>query len=307
MKKIGAIDIGTNSMRILLAKVENGCIIESFKDLRTTRIGEDVDRTGELSALAIQRNIQALKEFINIAKREGIRQIPIIATSAVRDAKNREAFIKRAKEEIDAHIDVITGEQEAQLGFLGVLRGLKEKDKNILVIDIGGGSTEFIFGNKEGIKYLTSINMGAVRMTEKFLRTDPICKVEIEELVKNVDEMIESTINYLRNLKIDKAIGIGGTATTIAAVSKKLEVYDKDKIHHSHLSYEQVKSIQHIFLSKNLEERKQIKGLQPKRADIIMAGIIILDRILAKLAVEDMIISEYDNLEGLVFEQLEHK
>ncbi|TCO71358.1 Ppx/GppA phosphatase family protein [Marinisporobacter balticus] len=307
MKKVGAIDIGTNSMRILLAQVENGCIIESFKDLRTTRIGEHVDKTGQLSVLAIQRNIQALKEFINIAQKEGITQIPIIATSAVRDAKNREVLIKQAKEEIDAHIDIITGEKEAQLGFTGVLRGLKEKDKNILVIDIGGGSTEFIFGNKEGIKYLISINVGAVRMTERFVTTDPICKVEIEELVKNIDEMMKSTINYLCNLKIDKVIGIGGTATTIAAVSKELEIYDKDMIHHVHLSHEQVKDICNTFLSKNLEERKRIKGLQPKRADIITSGTIILDRILTNLGVEDMIISEYDNLEGLVFEQLENK
>lgn len=304
MQKVGAIDIGTNSMRILIAKIENGCIVESFKDLRTTRMGEDVNQTGNLSMAAIQRNIDALNEFMGIVQREEIREIPIIATSAVRDAKNKTLFIKRAKEEVNVDVDVITGEKEAELGFLGVLRGLREKDENILVVDIGGGSTEFIFGNKKGIQYLTSINMGAVRMTEKFVTTDPVCKVEIEEMVKAIDKMIESTINYLHHYKIDKVIGIGGTATTVAAVSKKLKVYDKDQIHNADLSHEKVKIILKEFLSKKLEERKQIEGLQPKRADIITAGTIILDRILTGIKADHITISEYDNLEGLVFKQL---
>lgn len=306
MKKIGAIDIGTNSMRILIAKTENGCIVESFKDLRTTRIGEKVDETGKISEVAMDRNIQGLKEFMHIVKSEGIKELSIIATSAVRDAQNREIFVKRVKQEIDANIDVITGEREAQLGYLGVLRGLKEKVKNILVIDIGGGSTEFILGNQQGIKYLKSINIGCVRMTEKFVRTDPICKEDIENMIKNIDKSIKTTIDYLSNFEIDKVIGIGGTVTTIAAVFKKLEVYDKDKIHQCDLSHGNVKSILNSFLSKSLEEKRQIKGLQPNRADIITAGTIILDRILTSLLIDSIIISEYDNLEGLVFEQLDN-
>ncbi|QEK11088.1 Ppx/GppA family phosphatase [Crassaminicella thermophila] len=303
--KMGAIDIGTNSMRIFIAKIENGCIVEGFKDLRTTRMGENVDETGRLSMDAINRNIDALKEFIKIAKKEGIKYMPIIATSAVRDAKNKETFIKRAKEEVGAKIEVITGEREAALGFFGVLRGLKEKNKNILVIDIGGGSTEFIFGNESGIKHLVSINVGAVRMTEKFITTDPICKKDTDNMIKAIDNMLEKTIYQLGKFKIDKVIGIGGTVTTIAAVAQKLEVYDREKIHNYELRKDEVKMILNQFLSKNLKERKQIVGLQPKRADIIPAGTIILDRILTGLNIDDIKISEYDNLEGLVFEELD--
>lgn len=307
MEKIGAIDIGTNSMRIFIGKVENGRIVEGFKDLRTTRMGENVDKTGKLSTDAINRNIDALKEFINIAKNEGISHMPIIATSAVRDAKNKETFIKRAKEEVGVNIEVITGEREAELGFLGVLRGLKEKNKNILVLDIGGGSTEFIFGNESGIKHLISINIGAVRMTEKFVTTDPICKKEIQHMIKAIDQSIEKTIHDLKKFKIDTVIGIGGTATTIAAVSQKLNVYDREKIHNFEIKQDEVKRILDLFLSKNLKERKQMAGLQPKRADIIPAGTIILDRILTGLRIDAIKISEYDNLEGLVFDQIDKR
>ncbi|QZY54728.1 Ppx/GppA phosphatase family protein [Crassaminicella profunda] len=304
MLNLGAIDIGTNSMRMIIAKIENGIIVKSSKLLNTTRMGENVDQTGSLSNGAMDRNIDALKEFMQIARKEKIKELPIIATSAVRDAKNKDTFIKRVKEEVDVSVEVIDGQREAELGFMGVLRGLKKYDENILVIDIGGGSTEFIFGNEKGIKHLISINIGAVRMTEKFVTTDPVAKKEVENMENTIDEIIKETIDYLCKFKIDKVIGIGGTVTTIAAVSKKMKVYDKDKIHHTNLSHEKVKMILCEFLSLNLEDRKQIDGLQPKRADIIIAGTIILDRILKGLHMEHITISEYDNLEGLIFEQI---
>ncbi|WZL72811.1 Ppx/GppA phosphatase family protein [Clostridiaceae bacterium 35-E11] len=305
MYKAGAIDIGTNSMRILIATIEDNDIVQSFKDLETTRMGEKVDQTGRLSMDAIDRNIEALNKFMDIAKKEGITQVPIIATSAVRDAQNKEVFLERAQNEVNAKIEVITGDREAELGFLGVIRGLKKKDQNILVVDIGGGSTELIFGNESGIQKLVSVDMGAVRMTEKFVKTDPIHPKEKETMVKEVDNLLASIMHIFHSLPIDHVVGIGGTVTTIAAVAKKLRVYDRDAIHQYNLSHKQVKSILNEFCLKNLQQRKEIPGLHPKRADIITAGTIILDSILSTLSVKSIKISEYDNLEGLVFEQIE--
>ncbi|QXM07235.1 Ppx/GppA phosphatase family protein [Crassaminicella indica] len=304
MLKLGAIDIGTNSMRMIIAKIEKGRIVESIKILKPTRMGEKVDQTSRLSKDAIDRNIKALNEFVNIACKEGVNKLPIIATSAVRDAKNKEIFIKRAEEEVGVKVDVITGEREAALGFMGVLKGINKDDENILVIDIGGGSTEFIFGNKEGIKFLCSLDMGAVRMTEKFVTTDPVSKKEVEDIQKAIADCMESMIDSLGKFQIDKIIGIGGTATTLAAISKKMKVYDKAMIHNTKLCHEKVKAILSDFLSKTLENRKKLDGLEEKRADIITAGTIILDKILTMLNVDDITISEYDNLEGLIFEQL---
>lgn len=302
MKKFGAIDIGTNSMRILIASVENGKMIESYKHLETTRIGEGVDNTGNLSEAAIERNISALKYMLGRVKEEGIQQVPIIATSAVRDAQNKNTFLERVERELGVAVEVISGEREAELGFFGVLKGLKEREENILVIDIGGGSTEFIYGSQKGINYSISLDMGAVRMTEKYMKNDPIMASEIEKMTLEIDGMMMPTIDFLKHAQIDRIIGIGGTVTTIVAVTKGLEVYDPREVHNFDLLHEQIQDVLHQFKGKNLAERRKMPGLQPKRADVITAGAIILDRILTLLDRDEIRISEYDNLEGLVFE-----
>ncbi|MBB6218471.1 exopolyphosphatase/guanosine-5'-triphosphate,3'-diphosphate pyrophosphatase [Anaerosolibacter carboniphilus] len=304
MKKYAAIDIGTNSMRLLIADVENGEIVRSFKDLETTRMGEGVDHTGRLTQGAIERNLEALKKFNAVVQREGISSMPVIATSAVRDAQNREIFLQRARQEVGLDIDVITGDREAQLGFSGVLRGLKEKGESILVIDIGGGSTEFILGNENGIQYMVSHNIGAVRMTEKCVLNDPLLPQDMRRLEEEIDLEILPTMMKLREMKIDRVIGIGGTTTTIAAVHLKLAIYDRDKVHNTDVHLEEVRNVLKSFLVVPLSERKKIQGLHPKRADVITAGTVILDRILTLLKIDEFRISEYDNLEGLIFEQL---
>lgn len=304
MEKYAAIDIGTNSMRLLIAEVENGEIIKSFKDLETTRMGEGVDHTGKLTQGAIDRNLEALKRFNAIVRGEGISSIPVIATSAVRDAQNKDIFLQRAEQEAGVAVDVIDGDREAELGFAGVLHGLKEKGENILVIDIGGGSTEFILGNENGIQYMVSHNVGAVRMTEKCVVNDPPLSQDIHRLEEEIDQVILPTIMKLQERKIDRVIGIGGTATTIAAVHLKLAIYDRDKVHNTDVHLEEVRNVLKSFLVVPLSERKKIQGLHPKRADVITAGTVILDRILTLLKIDEFRISEYDNLEGLIFEQL---
>lgn len=303
MKAYGAIDIGTNSIRLLVAYVEKGKITRSYKDLETTRIGENVDKNGLLSEAAMERSIQAIVRFAERIREEGIQDIQIIATSAVRDAENREDFVHRVKAATNVDIDVISGEREAYLGFLGVLKGSKDPEERILVIDIGGGSTELILGGSSGIQQAVSLNLGAVRMTEKYITTDPITQEEMERLMAGIDLVAADTLESLKKYPIDRAIGIGGTATTAGAMVKKLEVYDRDEIHNFDVSQQQLKELWTKVKVSTLEERTGMQGLHPKRADVILAGITILDRILTKLELDNIRISEYDNLEGLVLEK----
>jgi len=305
--KYGAIDIGTNSIRLLIAQIENGEIVKSFKTLQITRIGENVDHTGMISTAAMDRTIKALKQFMMIIEEEGLSSVPIIATSAVRDAKNKADFLEQVKIEVNANIQIISGEREAELGFLGVQKGFKQSFGDVIVVDIGGGSTELIIGSQTGIHHLISLNMGAVRMTEKYLYSVPVSIGEIDTLISALDSMLKPTVHKIKQYKIDRMIGIGGTATTLAAVAQNMAVYDPSKIHNFYLEHEKVMEILKLFIGKSLEERKQIPGLQPKRADVITAGTVILNIIMTLLEVQGLWISEYDNLEGLVFEQVNNK
>lgn len=307
MDKYCVIDIGTNSIRMLIAKIENGNIIYSKKALEMTRMGEGVDKTKELSSAAINRSINALRKFKTEAQKEGIDKINAIATSAVRDAVNRDEFLRRAKYEIDLDIEVISGEREAELGFMGVVNGINEDVDNLLVIDIGGGSTEFIFGNDRGIKYSKSLNVGAVRMTDKHVANDPITDKEMASMTSDIRCILSQILNEINEFGKVYAIGIGGTATTLAAIDQGLKIYDRDKVHNYELKIDEIQKLIEKFESLNNDQRKKIKGLQPKRADIILAGSNILYEILTALGIETIRISDFDNLEGYIFKKIEER
>ena len=297
--KIGAIDIGTNSMRLLVAEYIDGKLYNREKFVNTTRIGQGVDSEGYISEEAIERNIKALKEFSDIANEKGCEYIYCIGTSALRDSKNGNEFINLAKAETNVEVDIISGEEESNLGFIGVLQGLDDTN-NILVLDIGGGSTEFILGDESGIKYAKSENVGALRMTEKFLATDPICENEFEDMSNFIEETISDTINILKEKNIRQIVGIGGTITSVSAINQELETYSMEKIHGSKVNEKELDNILQNLKKMTLNDKKNIKGLQPKRADIITAGVRILNIIMKKLEKENIIVSEYDNLEGLI-------
>lgn len=297
--KIGTIDIGTNSMRLLIADYIDGKIQNRKKWVNTTRIGQGVDKEGYICEEAIRRNIEGLKEFEQICKENNCDHIYCMGTSALRDSKNGLEFVSLAKKEANIDVEVISGEEESNLGFCGVLEVL-EKEEDILVLDIGGGSTEFILGDKSGIVFAKSENIGAVRMTEKFLYKDPIDNDEFEAMSKFIENEIEDTISYIKGKKIDKLVGIGGTITSLSAINQELEVYSMEKIHNSKITLEEVKIVLQNLKKLTLSDKKSLKGLQPKRADIITAGVKILEIIMEKLELETIIVSEYDNLEGLM-------
>ena len=297
--KIGTIDIGTNSMRLLIADYNNGKIENRKKYVNTTRIGQGVDKEGYISEEALQRNINALEEFANICKVEECQAIYCMGTSALRDSKNGNIFVDRAKQKTNMNVEIISGNEESNLGFMGVLEGL-DTDEQILVIDIGGGSTEFIVGDIEGIKFAKSENVGALRMTEKFLAKDPIDTNEFSNMSKFIYSEIKDTIDYIKSKQIKKLVGIGGTITSLSAMNQELEVYSMEKIHNSEVSIKNIKDILQNLKQMTLNDKKTLKGLQPKRADIITAGVEILNIIMENLEIEKIIVSEYDNLEGLM-------
>lgn len=301
--RIGAIDIGTNSMRLLIADYKDGNLLNREKFVNTTRIGEGVDKKGYISQEAIQRNIDGLIDFNRMCKDRKCEKVYCIGTSALRDSKNGDDFIQLAKNKADIDVEIISGKEESTLGFIGVAEGLTDRlkeEESILVLDIGGGSTEFILGNLKGIKFNKSENIGAVRMTEKFLKADPISEEEFKSMIRFIEEQINDTIEFLKNKKIDKVVGIGGTITSISAINQELETYSMEKIHNSSVDIEEVEKILQNLKKMTLNDKKNLKGLQPKRADIITSGVKILQVIMKKIEIKNIIVSEYDNLEGLI-------
>ena len=299
--RVGTIDIGTNSMRLLIADYKNNKIENREKYINTTRIGQGVDKEGYITEEAMQRNLKALKEFSDKCKEEKCEKVYCMGTSALRDSKNGQDFVNRAKELTNIDVKIICGDEESNLGFMGVLEGTDgNKKDDILVIDIGGGSTEFIIGNEEGIKFCKSENVGALRMTEKFITTDPISDEEFNAMTDFIEETISSTLDNIKHMHISKLVGIGGAITSLSAMNQQLEVYSMEKVHNSVVTKKDLEKILQNLKNMTLNDKKTIKGLQPKRADIITAGVKILHIIMKKLEFETIVISEYDNLEGLL-------
>nr|WP_317280278.1 Ppx/GppA phosphatase family protein [uncultured Fusobacterium sp.] len=295
----GVIDIGTNSCRLFIAELENtseGKKIkrELVKDVEIVKLGEGVNKTHNLNPNAIKRTLDCLKKYKEKASSYGVENIRAFATSAVRDAENREVFLQEVSK-LGIKIECISGKTEATLNFLG--NSLVFKDK-ILVVDIGGGSTEFTLGKDKTIDFIQSINIGAVRATEKFFSDNDYS----EEKIEKCKAWIRKNLEILKTIKDRdfKLIGVAGTATTQISVRDKMEIYDSSKVHMATLTLDELKENLSLFLSKNFEERKKIIGLEEKRADVIIAGTLILLTILEELNQEQIIISESDNLSGAI-------
>ena len=295
----GIIDIGTNSCRLFIAELENtseGKKIkrELVKDVEIVKLGEGVNKTHNLNPNAIKRTLDCLKKYKEKASSYGIENIRAFATSAVRDAENREIFLQEVSK-LGIKIECISGKTEATLNFLG--NSLVFKDR-ILVVDIGGGSTEFTLGRDKTIDFIQSINIGAVRATEKFFSDNDYS----EEKIEKCKAWIKKNLEILKTIKDRdfKLIGVAGTATTQISVRDKMEIYDSSKVHMATLTLDELKENLSLFLSKNFEERKNIIGLEEKRADVIIAGTLILLTILEELNQDKIIISESDNLSGAI-------
>ena len=296
---MAAIDLGTNSMRLLLCEIENGIFLNKKKEIITTRIGKNLSQSGFMSKEAMELNIEALKCFKKFAEDFGAEQIIVIATSAVRDAANKDIFINKVKNEVGLNITVLSGNEEAYIGMLGVTYGLPE-DENILIVDIGGGSTEIVLSRNKKIDYSVSIDAGAVRMTERFIKSNPIEDKDIESLRITMAQLFSEAIKKIKDLKIDKVVTIGGTATTIAAIFHGMELYNPGVIHNTVLHLPFLVELLKKLKSMDIKERYQIKGLEKERADIIPAGVFILIFLMEALKKQSFIVSDNDNLEGAI-------
>lgn len=304
MRKVGVIDIGTNSMRMLISQIEENSIIKSYKTIQTTRLGQGINE-GKITPSAMERNLKALKLFKEQAEEEKIEEILVFGTSALRDASNSKDFIQRVKDQLGLSIKTLSGKQEAEIGFMGAIHGLSQ---DALVIDIGGGSTEFIIGNSyKGILDMVSIDVGALRITETYIKNDPIKPSEIIEVQEVVQDMLRKNASKFSPQDLINIIGIGGTITTLSAIKQDMEIYNGERIHGSKLSKKDINNILKRLSSLNLDERKKVRGLQPGRADIIIAGTIILKVIMEIMRIDQLMVSDCDNLEGMLYYYLGKK
>lgn len=300
MKKIAAIDIGTNSMRLLLCEIAGNRITKKERELIVTRLGKDVSKTGIITEKALIRNIDALKYFKNKADRFGAEEVHAIATSAVRDASNGKLFAANAKIQARVDIRIISGEEEAELGLKGVMSEINDIQERVLVIDVGGGSTELVLGSKDEIDYSISIPIGCVKMTEQFFKNDSMCCEDIADMKCRLEELFREPIEFLSKKRIDKVIAIGGTATTIAAIFHGLSIYNPEIVHNTVINVNVLDNTFKMLKDMTIQERFKVKGLQKERADVIPAGIYILQHIVESLKKDSFIVSQNDSLEGII-------
>ncbi len=292
-KTYAAIDIGTNSTRLLIAQVEDGKVRPKLAVLRMSRVGEGMVKGEGLQPEPVNRTIRALQEFGHLIERHGVTRWRVVATSAVREASNAAEFAARVREETGLRLDVISGEEEAYLSYIGACRALPGIDCGV-VLDIGGGSTEFTYrrpgGTHEKTLRCRSIPVGAVRLTER-----PLLLSDLLALMKEV-------LDEIKGLRVDNIIGVGGTITTLAAVDQSLVTYEWERVHGYCLSKAAIERILFSLAAKNTRERREVPGLQPERADIIVAGTTILWAILGYLAAPEITVSEADLLHGIILE-----
>lgn len=291
-----AIDIGTNSVRVLVADVTAGRLQLIAKDLQTTRLGEGVHASRVLNAAAMERTIVAVQQFAEQAQRLGAHQILAAATSAVRDAANGREFTRRCQEQTGVAVTILDGQSEARLSFAGAVADWPD-GTDCFVVDIGGGSTEVIMGTGRSLIGVNSFNIGAVRLSELFT-ADADGRVScLPQVRKYIDEQLAM---LTRRQRPDLLIGVGGTITSLAAVDQELFQYSREKVHGYHLQAVTIDDWLTRLAAMSLTERRQLAGLQPERADIIVYGAAILASLVDFLGADAVQVSEQDILEGII-------
>jgi exopolyphosphatase/guanosine-5'-triphosphate,3'-diphosphate pyrophosphatase len=299
--RIAAIDVGTNATRLLVAETQGPSYRSLDRRLIFTRLGEGVDGRGTLAPTAIKRTLSAIAEFCSVCGEFEVQKLTIAATSAVRDARNGEEFLEAARRLAGSSARAITGDEEARLSFLGATRDLSAG--KVLVFDIGGGSTEFILGIPgEPVSGRISLDIGAVRLTERYLKSDPPATEEILTMEAAIDDALTAVDHRLDGCAEALLVGLGGTVTTVAALHLAMEVYDSESIHHYPLPRAALDSLYRSLAAMTVNERAAMPMLPKGRADVIVAGTAILSRIMARWSFARVVVSEKDILDGLVLE-----
>lgn len=305
-QRIGAIDVGTNSVRLLVADT-NGTGREARLDtidrrMRITRLGQGVDAAKRLHPDAIARTLDVLREYRGTLDDLGVRQFRCTATSAARDSVNRDDFFGPATQILGQSPELLSGDEEAKLSFLGATVDVVAPTP-YLVVDIGGGSTELITGTTEP-EGLISLDMGCVRLTEQFLHSDPPAPEELSQAIDVVRTHLVDAEREMPRIRDAKTlIGLAGTVTTVAGIELGLKTYDRDRIHHFRLAKAAVEDVFRTLATETNEQRSHNPGLDPGRVDVIVGGVIALVAIMRKFDFDEVLVSESDILDGLVRSQ----
>lgn len=308
MSRVAAVDIGTNSVRLLVADVDGASprdakIVPLDRRMRITRLGQGVDGSRALAPEAIARTTAVLREYRDVLAEFGVTQVRATATSAARDATNRDEFFTAAHDALGVTPELLSGEEEAALSFLGATADL-DAPAPYLVVDIGGGSTEFVLGTDAPVG-LVSLDMGCVRITEQFIHSDPPAPEELSNAVAVVRDLVAEVPRVIPGaLDAVTLVGLAGTVTTVAAVEQGLPEYDPEKIHHFRLTREAAEDVFRTLATESAEQRKHNPGLEPGRVDVIVGGAAVLVGIFRVLGFDDMLVSEADILDGLVRSQV---
>lgn len=294
------IDVGTNSVRLLLAEISTGQIQPIYRSQVITRLGEGVAKSGRLSPAAVSRTIEVIDSFMREAHAQGAQEVLVVATQAVREAANREEILGPLRER-GITVRLLTGEEEARLGFLGATAGLPRSQGSsglVLVLDVGGGSTELAWGEEE-VEGAVSIPVGAVSLTEEFLTSDPPSSDEIAAARSYLLKVFQA----VPPLRPALAIGTGGTLTTLSAFHHGIVPYDPERVHGSSLSREEVEDRLGQLASMPLEERRRLPAIQPERADILVGGALLCGAIMDSLRIPRITVSEADLLWGALVDR----
>jgi exopolyphosphatase / guanosine-5'-triphosphate,3'-diphosphate pyrophosphatase len=295
--RVAVVDIGTNSTRLLISDVKDGRVSEIERRTTVTNMGRGVDHTGLLCSDAVEDVCSVIAEYKAHYEEMGSERVAAIATSAVRDAANGEAFIAELRERFDLDARLLTGEEEARLTFLGAT-AQRPAEEPTLVFDIGGGSTELVVGSRREVAFHTSLQAGAIRQSERHLSSDPPDPHELEDLAAEIRVLIERAVEAQPEERPSKAIAVAGTPTSLAAIDQELEPYDRDRVHGYRLAMRPIQRMLSRLSSLPLAERLRVPGLHPGRAPTIVAGTVILVQVMRAFALEEIEVSELDILQG---------
>lgn len=295
MTRVAAIDCGTNSIRLLIADIDGDTLTDVERRLEIVRLGQGVDRTGRLAPEAIERTRLVLAEYAESARE--IEKIRMVATSATRDAENRDEFREMVRTTLGRDAEVISGDEEAALSYAGAVRSLPDAKSPALVVDIGGGSTEFVLDGDHHV----SVNIGCVRMTERHLTSDPPTREQIAAAEADIKAAIDTVREKVPVDRAASLIGVAGTVTTVTAIATNLPAYEPDRIHGTVLTGQTVRAVSDRLLAMPHSERAALPVMHPGRVDVIGGGSLILRVIVESLGADAVIASEHDILDGIAW------
>ncbi|MGW1797095.1 Ppx/GppA phosphatase family protein [Streptomyces sp. NPDC001984] len=310
MTRVAAIDCGTNSIRLLVADADpdTGELVDLDRRMTIVRLGQGVDRTGRLAPEALERTFAACREYAAVIKEQGAERLRFVATSASRDAENRDEFVHGVLDILGVEPEVISGDQEAEFSFTGATReltGREDLTKPYLVVDIGGGSTEFVVG-AEHVGAARSVDVGCVRMTERHLLreggvSDPPAPEQIAAMRADIEAALDLAEQTVPLRKAHTLVGLAGSVTTVSAIAQDLPEYDSARIHHSRISHDRVREITEWLLRSTHAERAAIPSMHPGRVDVIGAGALVLLAIMERIGAQEVVVSEHDILDGIAW------